>query len=1292
MFARKYGKKPSKEDIDDSSAEIKESYKRYSYLKKKKDENTDCETQNSSNLVPDDGVFGTSLNKTHNKTPPTKSTSYIKHDPDVSWRPKLKPLKRIGLSETQTLEKDCEKENEPTMGSILLVKNPSNNSDDVLCKTKERIPVVKSKGFVKKRLSSFGRNLSCDLLESCKQSLDEKSEKKNSLSNVINDDKNTPAAVVNSQADVSLKEITETSSVKENIEKVYTMEELCLDKHLDNKEGSQAMYHTNNLTNANSIMQDTQSAIDNEIQPPKKNNPTNSDEPVLKLNASKKKKKKLKKKDEEEETIVERVKRKREEESNAEEATSKKVKLSKKAAEKGKRLVSDNFVKIDLKKKTYQRGVKKLTGGAYKRRMWKKKTSFEVPTKNGSKCFKCGEEGHWAKFCRGKPKKVDPFKKLDEEMTSLEFQHLNEEQGSCFDYLNEDAQDERNNLLCSKKNFTLDDVMQIEPCWPRTPYRMEINDELFLPLFESEDGKPVKETYKKVKSNLKIFGHETFREGQHEAVARIVSGLSTLVILATGSGKSLCYQLPAYMYFKERKAMTIVVSPLVALMQDQVAGLPSCLPGAFLNSNMTKLQQQRVITKIKEQKIAVLLVSPEALVSGGFGTGILPPKSTLPPIAFACIDEAHCLSEWSHNFRPSYLRVCKVLRERYNIKCLLGLTATASQTTATSVIHHLGVPCEGSIIRDPNPIPPNLHITASRDENRDLALVELLQMKPFDECDSIIVYVTRRLEADRLAVMLRTCLPDPPPKEEKKEIEKEKKKKGKSRASTKPFWWNVECYHAGLTPAHRRRVQNQFMSGELRVVVATVAFGMGLDKSDVRSVIHFNMPKSFENYVQEIGRAGRDGKPSFCHVFLDDDWNDLNELRRHIYGNTVDRSIVKKFVDLVFPSCNCSELNEHHNSLTKDGDIPQVDSAPPLLDKEAEELFSQDNDDAMCTDIEMMGVARSISKAVEDHDDVIPSQKCCSGHRNALPIDSTVLELDMPQENISTLMSYLELHPRRWIEVLNPILSFASVKCYGGPEQFQLLAKKFPPVALSLRLLPRSELKYLADMKQIDLDFMTVADKMCWDVITVAREVRSLQWNMAFALDAPLNTTGKSGIIVECGQLSFHIVTREGIGDDEKDEICDFLHETVLAQEENRLLQLNALYNVLKDLSCQHFWELPSNKRIDEKARENIGRYFMYDNKKQLEILREMCSSDTSICTPPRRWNLIASDIRNLLISHPDEKFTGRAVARILQGINSPCYPAITFGRDRRFWRQCLDVDFNELRKFAVEEISRFRS
>lgn len=186
-------------------------------------------------------------------------------------------------------------------------------------------------------MSSFGRNLSCDLLESCKQSLDEKSEKKNSLSNVINDDKNTPAAVVNSQADVSLKEITETSSVKENIEKVYTMEELCLDKHLDNKEGSQAMYHTNNLTNANSIMQDTQSAIDNEIQPPKKNNTTNSDETVLKLNASKKKKKKLKKKDEEEETIVERVKRKREEESNAEEATSKKVKLSKKAAEKGKR-------------------------------------------------------------------------------------------------------------------------------------------------------------------------------------------------------------------------------------------------------------------------------------------------------------------------------------------------------------------------------------------------------------------------------------------------------------------------------------------------------------------------------------------------------------------------------------------------------------------------------------------------------------------------------------------------------------------------------------------------------------------------------------------------------------------------------------------------------------------------------------------------------------------------------------------------------------------------------------------
>ncbi|ESO89744.1 hypothetical protein LOTGIDRAFT_124475, partial [Lottia gigantea] len=364
------------------------------------------------------------------------------------------------------------------------------------------------------------------------------------------------------------------------------------------------------------------------------------------------------------------------------------------------------------------------------------------------------------------------------------------------------------------------------------------------------------DTPKEMKQALKQFGFQSFRPGQENAMKRILCGLSTLVVLSTGEGKSLCYQLPAYVYGENSSCLTLVVSPLVSLMEDQVTGLPPGVKGACLHANMSKVQKENVFKSISEGNVHFLLVSPEAVVGGAWSTiGSFPGPDKLPPIAFVCIDEAHCLSEWSHNFRPSYLRLCKILREVYGVKCFLGLTATATKSTALDVAKHLGIEDDEDAIIRGSPVPKNLLLSVSRDNDKD----EVCDR--FSSCQSIIIYCTRREQANRVATYIRTCLQKP----EDSQPSITPGKKGKKKSPV----WSAECYHAGLTAAQRKRVQKNFMSGKLRVVVATVAFGMGLDKSDVRAVIHYNMPKSFESYVQEIGRAGRDRQLSHCHLFLD---------------------------------------------------------------------------------------------------------------------------------------------------------------------------------------------------------------------------------------------------------------------------------------------------------------------------------------------------------------------------------------------------------------------------------------
>nr|XP_029153166.1 ATP-dependent DNA helicase Q-like 5 isoform X2 [Arachis hypogaea] len=372
-----------------------------------------------------------------------------------------------------------------------------------------------------------------------------------------------------------------------------------------------------------------------------------------------------------------------------------------------------------------------------------------------------------------------------------------------------------------------------------------------------------------------VYGYDSFRDGQLEAIKMVLTGKSTMLILPTGAGKSLCYQLPALIL----PGITLVVSPLVALMIDQLRQLPPVIRGGCLSSSQTSEEAAETLNQLRQGAVKVLFVSPERFLNEEFLSVI----SGMSGISLLVVDEAHCISEWSHNFRPSFMRLrASLLRKRLNVGTILAMTATATNTTLDAIMSALDIPCTNIIQK--TQLRDNFHLSVSLLKNRMKDLLVLMKSSPFAEVQSIIIYCKFQSETDLISRYLND-----------------------NNISAK-------SYHGGMSSKERNYVQELFTSNKIRVVVATVAFGMGLDKSDVGAVIHYSLPKSLEEYVQEIGRAGRDGRLSYCHLFYDDET--YFKLRSLMYSEGVDEYTVNKFLHEVFPaeksSCGriCSLIKE----------------------------------------------------------------------------------------------------------------------------------------------------------------------------------------------------------------------------------------------------------------------------------------------------------------------------------------------------------------------------------------------
>src|SRR6266850_7136818 len=349
------------------------------------------------------------------------------------------------------------------------------------------------------------------------------------------------------------------------------------------------------------------------------------------------------------------------------------------------------------------------------------------------------------------------------------------------------------------------------------------------------------------------FGFDEFREGQREVIGTILEGKDAVVVMPTGSGKSLCYQLPAMML----GGATLVVSPLIALMKDQVDALQARgLPATFINSSIPEREQWSRINAVRRGEFKLVYIAPERFRSCRFLDAL---RSI--SISLFAIDEAHCISTWGHDFRPDYLRLKSVIQSLPDVQTL-ALTATATPYVRSDIIQQLGLANPPTFVSGFDR--PNLSIDVVHTEKEREKIARIKRLAKTHE-GSGIIYASTRKAVEQVA--------------------RELEERGLS----------VSTYHAGISDALRIKAQENFMTGRTQMIVATNAFGMGIDKPDIRFVAHYQMPGSIEAYYQEIGRAGRDGLPSSCVLLFN--YADKNTHDFFIEGSYPNSEIIHDVYD-----------------------------------------------------------------------------------------------------------------------------------------------------------------------------------------------------------------------------------------------------------------------------------------------------------------------------------------------------------------------------------------------------------
>ena len=367
---------------------------------------------------------------------------------------------------------------------------------------------------------------------------------------------------------------------------------------------------------------------------------------------------------------------------------------------------------------------------------------------------------------------------------------------------------------------------------------------------------------KKLEVLSRYFGYTQFRGAQEELIDAVLSGRDVLGVMPTGGGKSLCYQIPALLL----PGITLVISPLISLMQDQVLALKSVgVPAAYLNSSLSLEQQSLVLRNLRQGRYKILYAAPERLLGEGFLA-----MAREVPISLVAVDEAHCISQWGQDFRPSYLKIPEFLQTLPQRPVVSAYTATATPTVRRDIQKCLNL--RNPLVKVTGFDRPNLRFEVRTPDSKRGTLLTLLALR---KDKSGIVYCSTRKEVDSVCSFL---------------LDKH---------------FAAARYHAGLPDELRRKNQEDFLYDRKTVMVATNAFGMGIDKSNVSYVIHYNMPQSMESYYQEAGRAGRDGEPAECIL---------------LFGK---RDIVTaKF--LIEKSYEESELSEEDRALLKQQDMKRL--------------------------------------------------------------------------------------------------------------------------------------------------------------------------------------------------------------------------------------------------------------------------------------------------------------------------------------------------------------------------------